>query len=82
MPDTQDPQLQAAVEKMLELNAQIHAVHLPGEKAALRRLASAADSEIDSHVFRLFRLTSEEEARIRAHPTASLGIYPACVIVD
>lgn len=70
MPNTQDPSLVAAVERVLELNAQLHAAHLPDEKAALRRLASAAESEIDSHVFRLFGVTPEEEARIRAHPVS------------
>ena len=67
--DSEDPALETAVRRMLQLVATLGHVRTGQETARLARLAEATDAEIDRHVFRLYGLTGDEAQIMEAgHP--------------
>jgi hypothetical protein len=48
------------VEKMLDLHKNLAAARIPDEKTKIQRLISAADSQIDKLVYKLYNLTEDE----------------------
>lgn len=56
-------ELVALVDKMLELNKQIHKASFDSEKESIQRHIAATDKKIDQLVYKLYGLT-EKEIRI------------------
>jgi hypothetical protein len=60
------------VEQMLELHKKVAVVRTPQEKTALERQIAATDTQIDTLVYELYRLTAEEIAIVEADPAKTL----------
>ena len=74
--DTEDPALDTAVRRMLELVATLDRVGTTQESTRLARLVAATDSEIDRHVFRLYGLSEDEAQMIEAERPKDRSKHP------
>ncbi|MGA2514795.1 MAG: N-6 DNA methylase [Candidatus Limnocylindrales bacterium] len=74
--DTEDPALDTAVRRMLELVATLGQVSTTQEATRVARLVEATDAEIDRHVFRLYGLGEDEAQMIEAQRPKDRNQHP------
>ncbi len=73
--DSEDPALETAVRRMLQLVATLGQVSTGQETARLARLVEATDAEIDRHVFRLYGLTGDEAHMMEAERSTDRSVH-------